>query len=365
MRLLILTAFYPVPGVTHERMFVHVRNCYYQTHGGDVTVLNFATKENYKVDGIKVITQDEYERDPGEYDIVISHSANVRNHYCFLKKHEKKFKHLVFFFHGHETSIFAKDYPKPYSFTSDGRFPKYQLQYAYDVFKLKVWRPFYIKLAYKSHFIFVSEHFYKRVQKNLKVTPAELKNHCHVINNSIGSFFETAVYDSKAEKKYDFICIRSNLDASKYCVDLVWKLAKKRSERKFLIIGKGNFFKYHQMPPNMVWINHTLDHEEMLSYLNQSRCGLMLTRSDTQGVMACEMASTGMPLISSDIEVCWEILSVFPNVALVANEVDKIDLDNICNKLEARLPYQKCKEYYAENTIRKEMELFRKLMEEG
>ena len=148
MRLLILTAFYPIPGVTHERMFVHVRNCYYQAHGEDVTVLNFATNTSYVVDGIKVITQNEYERNPGEYDIAVSHSANVRNHYRFLKKYEKRFKHLVFFFHGHETSIFAKDYPKPYPFTSDGKFPKRQMQYAYDIFKLRVWRPFYIKLAY-------------------------------------------------------------------------------------------------------------------------------------------------------------------------------------------------------------------------
>ena len=48
MRLLILTAFYPVPGGTHERMFVHVRNQYYQQHGAEVTVLNFAAENTMR-----------------------------------------------------------------------------------------------------------------------------------------------------------------------------------------------------------------------------------------------------------------------------------------------------------------------------
>ena len=86
MRLLVLTAFYPIPGVTHERMFVHVRNRYYQEHGADVTVLNFAAQDCYEIDGIRVITLEKYEADQNKYDIAISHSANVRNHYKFLKK---------------------------------------------------------------------------------------------------------------------------------------------------------------------------------------------------------------------------------------------------------------------------------------
>lgn len=56
MQLLILTAFYPIPNITHERMFVHIRNCYYQSHGAEVTVLNFAASEDYFIDNIRVIT---------------------------------------------------------------------------------------------------------------------------------------------------------------------------------------------------------------------------------------------------------------------------------------------------------------------
>lgn len=344
-------------------MFVHVRNRYYQEHGTDVTVLNFAAKESYEVDGIKVITLEKFEAEQNSrYDIAISHSANVRNHYKFLKKHEQEFEHLVFFFHGHETSIFAKDYPKPYSFTPDGKLSKRAFQFAYDIFKLKVWRKFYIKLADKSEFIFVSDSFFKRVQKNLKVTPQDLKNHCHVIHNSVGSFFESADYELNGNKEYDFISIRSNLDAPQYGVDLYVELAKKYPNKKFLLIGKGKFFDYVQMPPNMVWINHTLDHQEMISYLNNSRCGVMFTRSDTQGVMTCEIATFGMPVISSDIEVCQEILSCFPNVKLIDNSLVNVNLEELCEELESGLPYKKCDKYFAENTIAKEMELYKQMI---
>ena len=358
MRLLVLTAFYPIPGVTHERMFVHVRNRYYQEHGADVTVLNFAAQDCYEIDGIKVITPEKYEKDSDKYDIAISHSANVRNHYKFLKKHEREFEHLVFFFHGHETSIFAKDYPKPYRFTSDGRLLKRAAQFAYDIFKLKIWRKFYIRLAPKSEYIFVSDSFFRRVQNNLKITPDDLRNHCHVIHNSVGSFFESANYDALSAKEYDFISIRSNLDAPQYGVDLYVQIARKYTDKKFIIIGKGDFFKHVKMPPNMVWIDHTLDHKDMLSYLNRSRCAIMLTRSDTQGVMTCEMATLGMPVISSDIDICQEILSCFPNVALVNNEVGSVDIETLYRRLEAGLPYPKCKKYFAENTIAKELDLF-------
>ena len=123
MKVLVLTAFYPIPNGTHERMFVHVRNQYYQRCGIDVTVLNFDAHDNYTIDGISVITAGTFDQEKGKnkYDIVISHSANLRNHFRWLKKYEKIFNHLVFFFHGHETSYLNKDYPKPYPYLPASR----------------------------------------------------------------------------------------------------------------------------------------------------------------------------------------------------------------------------------------------------
>lgn len=362
MQLLILTAFYPIPNITHERMFVHVRNCYYQSHGAEVTVLNFAASEDYFIDNIRVITLKTFNDLKKHYDIVISHSANIRNHYRFLKKYNKLFDKLVFFFHGHEASILAKDYPKPYVFMPDNNIFRHLFRYIYDLVKLKLWSSYYKSLAYKSSFIFVSNSFYKRALNNMRITEKDLQYHCYVINNSIGTFFENINYDIESKKDFDFICIRSNIDASKYCVDLFIALANKYKDKKFLLIGKGNIFKFVKKPDNLLWIDNTLSHEDILKYLNKSKCGIMLTRSDTQGVMTCELASIGMPVISSNIEVCQEILKNFSNVVLVPNDIKEFDLNAVYQKLVSGLPYTKCKEYYAEETIEKEMLLFKEIL---
>ena len=38
----------------------------------------------------------------------------------------------------------------------------------------------------------------------------------------------------------------------------------------------------------------------------------MPTRADAQGVMACEMATFGIPLITSNIDVCKEVFKELP-----------------------------------------------------
>lgn len=362
MKLLILTAFYPVPNGTHERMFVHVRDRYYAENGIDVTVLNFAADSDYTIDGIKVITLATYESESNSYDIAVCHSANVRNHYKFLKKYESRFKRLVFFFHGHEVLYLNKDYPKPYDYMNTARLHRILMQNMYDRFKLSVWKKYYKKLAYKSEFVFVSKWVLEHFKKNIGMTEADLKNHCHVINNSIGAFFETADYDIDAPKEYDYISIRSNLDGSKYCIDIVTDLAEKYPEKKFLIIGKGKFFDYRKKPDNVELVANTVNHEEMRGYLDKSRCGILLTKQDTQGVMTCELAAYGIPVITSDIEVCHEFFENMENVALVPNDADKIDLDAVTAKLCSGLPYKKNRTYFAENTISREVSLFNEML---
>lgn len=362
MKLLILTAFYPVPNGTHERMFVHVRNRYYAENGIDVTVLNFAAESDYTIDGIRVITLATYEAAGDSFDIAVSHSANVRNHYKFLKKHENRFDKLVFFFHGHEVLYLNKDYPKPYDYMNTARPHRLLIQNIYDRFKISVWKKYYKKLAYKSEFVFVSNWLLEHFKKNTRLTEADLKNHCHIINNSIGSFFETADYDINAPKEYDYISIRSNLDGSKYCIDIVADLAEKYPEKKFLIIGKGKFFECRKKPQNIEWLADTVNHEQMRGYIDKSRCAVMLTKQDTQGVMTCELAAYGIPVITSDIEVCREFFENIENVALVPNDADRIDLEAVSGELRSGLPYEKNRAYFAENTISREVELFSKML---
>ncbi len=362
MKLLILTAFYPVPGGTHERMFVHIRNKYYQEHGADVTVLNFDEQEDYEIDGIKVISLNTYVNSDEHYDIAVCHSANVRNHYRFLKKYESRFKHLVFFFHGHEMLYLTKDYPKPYDFTAESKLVHRIVQHSYDKIKIKLWRNYYKRLAHKSEFVFVSKWIYKRFLKNTGMTPSQLGDHCHIINNSIGAVFETNSYDLFSPKKYDYITIRSNLDGSKYCIDIFARLAKENPESKFLVIGKGRFFNHTPKPDNVEWIDRTLDHKEIIEYLNWSKCGLLLTREDTQGVMTCELVAFGMPVITSDIDVCHEIFDGMINVAMISNEDENIPLKEIYENLVGRMPYPKNNRYFANQTIEKEICLYKRLI---
>lgn len=362
MKLLILTAFYPVPNGTHERMFVHIRNKYYLENGADVTVLNFDTENDYEIDGIRVISENTYKNSSEDYDIAVCHSANVRNHYGFLKKYEKRFNHLVFFFHGHEVLFLNKDYPKAYDYMKSAKFYRRIMQNFYDRFKMSIWKRYYKELAYKSDFVFVSNWLLKHFKENLKMTESDLKNNYHIINNSVGSFFEEADYDSKCEKKYDFISIRSNMDGSKYCIDSVVALANRYPSEKFLIIGKGIFFEHNKKPENVTWISKTISHEEMKNYLNQSKCGILLTRQDTQGVMTCEFAAYGIPTITSDIEVCHEFFKDRKNVALISNDVDKVDLMKVKEDLLKGLPYEKDKNYFAVNTIKKEMDLYKNIL---
>lgn len=363
MKVIVLTAFYPIPNVTHERMFVHVRNLYYKSQGVDVTVLNFDSSNDYVIDQIRVITLKTFKLENQHYDIAISHSANLRNHYIFLKKYADSFKHLIFFFHGHEVLYLNRDYPKPYQYMRTGGQLKRLLQDVYDWLKINLWKNYYKKLASKSYFIFVSNWVLDHYKLNSGIKEENLLNHVFVINNSVGEEFENKEYDFKSKKNYDFVSIRSNIDGSKYCVDIIVKYAQINSDKLFLLIGQGKFFEHYPKPDNLIWINQTINHTEMLHYLDESRCGLMPTREDTQGVMTCEMMEYGMPVITSDISVCNEFFSNVNNVKLISN--DKIeDIVGISNQLFLKLPYKKPNLYIKKKTMERELELIRELCEE-
>ena len=83
----------------------------------------------------------------------------------------------------------------------------------------------------------------------------------------------------------------------------------------------------------------------------------MPTRLDAQGVMACELASFGMPLITSDIGICRDVFSSFKNVRYIKNNHSYCNLDKMIDLLSSSLPYEKNETYYAINTIEKELRL--------
>lgn len=356
MKVLVLVEDYP-SNTSKILMYVHVRNKYYMKKGMEVTVLSFKAKAKYNIDGINVITLKDYKANKEKYKdyILILHAANLKHHYIFLKKYNENFNKIVFFFHGHEVLKINKVYSKPYKYVKKNIFKKL-IQNLYDDIKLCLWRKYFTKIAYKSYFIFVSKWMYEQFIKWTRINPKIVENRYSITYNGIGEQFEEFSYDYEKNKKYDFITIRANLDGSKYSIDIVNELAKRNPEYKFLVIGKGKFFEYNEKAQNLQWIDKVLNHEEIIDILNNSKCALMPTRTDAQGLMMCEMASFGIPLITSDIPVCHEIFDGFKNVALINNEKIKANnLTEIYNKIKDKK--EKNNKYFFENTSKEEINI--------
>ena len=119
--------------------------------------------------------------------------------------------------------------------------------------------------------------------KFVGLDPEIISNRKHIIYNCIGEQFERNNYKVEKQKEYDFITIRNNLDGSKYGIDIVTRIAKNNPQYKFCVVGKGDFYKFNKKPQNIEWIDKHLSHEEIIDFLNKSKCALLPTRADAQG----------------------------------------------------------------------------------
>lgn len=343
-----------------ERDFVHPRNVAYKQSGYDVTVLDFSRNEDCIVDGIRTICLHSFKKEKCQYRTLVLHAPNLRNHFIFLKRYGRLFEHFLFFFHGHEVLVISKVYAKPYEYVKKkviaGAF-----QEIYDYFKLRIWKHYLPKVAYKSDYIFVSKWMQDEFFKWTRIKHSEIEGKCHIIYNCIGDEFEKGVYDINSQKEYDFITIRSNIDGSKYCIDLVNKIASQNKSLRFLLIGRGVYFKHFQKADNIIHIEKRITKSEIIDYLQKSRCALMPTRTDAQGVMMCEMASIGMPLITTDIPVCHEVFDGFKNVDYIPLDVENVEIENMLEELEKGEPYSKNESYFKKNTSCYEVQIIRSL----
>lgn len=349
-KILVIVTDYPDNNGNVSLQYIHTRNIEYRKFGINVTVLNFATDVDYYIDDIRVITLKTYKKDLQEFKVLVSHAPNIRQHLLFLLRYGENFNKFIFFFHGHEVLRCNQVYPKPYDYI------KYNLVFeklkdVYDVFKLKIWHYYFLMHLKKSKFVFVSKWMLDEFEKWVKIDRRFLVGKYDITYNSVGQVFEKENYNVDINKVYDFITIRSNLDGSKYCIDIVNNIAKDNPEYTFLVVGRGKFFKYNQKADNVRWMNKNLRHDEMVDLLNQSRCALMPTRTDSQGVMACEMATFGIPLVTSDLKVCHEVFDDFDNVQYIDNN-SKISCADILNKITI---CKKNHKYFIENTIKQEI----------
>lgn len=362
MKILVLSEKYSTKDKVSQG-FIHTRNVEYIKNNIDLDVISFALDSGkYVIDEVNVYSLNKFneEKNIEEYDLVISHAPNIRHHCKFINNNYSKIKKLVFFFHGHEVLYSKEVYPKPYDYVKKENKLKETIRDLYDIYKIKYMTNFFKKTIEKSTYVFVSEWMYDQFRKNIKMNEGLYKNKSHIIYNALGSIFLTNSYDSDCDKEYDFITIRNMLDGSKYCIDVVNELAKNNPKLKFLVVGKGDFFKYNDAPKNLTYELKNLSHSEIIEYLNKSRCALMPTRADAQGVMMCEMATFGIPVITSDIYVCQKVLGDLENVQLISNDDVTIDMKKILNKFKNK-KYDKSEKFSYNNTILKEVKLFEQL----
>ena len=96
----------------------------------------------------------------------------------------------------------------------------------------------------------------------------------------------------------------------------------------------------------------------------------MPTRVDSQGVMSCEMATFGIPLITSDLPVFYEIFHGFENVQYIDNK-DAVDTTNVNNVdqssilVDIKATGTKNKKYFLEKTIQEEIKIFNDILQKS
>lgn len=360
MKVLVLVAGYATPDGGKSMFFVHTRSLRYVAAGIETVVLSFSAKTDYVIDGIEVISYKSFKEYDKNFDILILHAPNLRNHFRFLVRYGNIFKKKVFIFHGHEILHVSKYYPKPYDFIKTSKIKKIGRN-IYDNIKLRIWNRYFTSHINEQKLIFVSHWLFEQFVKEVRIDEKLLEGHYCIINNSIGSFFEENTY-VPFKIDYDFITIRSALDRSEYCIDLLTETANRYPSYRFCLIGSGEFFDHYEKPKNITWIKGVLNHDLLAESINHSKFALMLIREDTQGVMSCELATYGIPLITSNIPVTHEIFSECNSVAFVSN--DKPDLEKAIEELSDKHVFKKFDKYYASNTVEKEIAFLNAYFEE-
>ena len=355
MKILILANDYPSEDNLYASPFIHSRCLEYVKYGHDVCVVSFISKKSYEFEGIKVVTIDSLKINYIP-DIVMAHAPERATHLRIIKKRFAD-RPLIMFFHGHEIMNINKHYPK--SYTSEKKYDAKRM--IRDIVKLFVLKHFIYKkiLQKKIHIIFVSEWMKSVAMKDLKLNRKEkmlMEQYSSIIYNSANSVFLKGSSKDKSNKDADFITIRP-FDNPKYAIDLVYKIAKENPNFTFHIYGEGEYFETQDMLSNLKVIKRFLPQKEIPALLNHYKYALMPTRLDAQGVMMCEIASYGMPLVTSDIPVCHEMLDGY-NVAYIPNDMEKtINIEHYVAKLDSFVCQVDKQKFNAEYLISKELKI--------
>jgi len=365
LKILILAEDYPSKDNIYALMYIHTRIKIYLENGLDVEVLSFSAKESYLFEGVNVFKEADILKNisTNKYNLIISHAPNLRNHIRFINKNNKYFNKIIFFIHGHEVLKKSNYYPEPFFYNK----PKFYIlnklfNDIYDKIKLRILESF-IKRNLESEklkIIFVSEWMKDAFLENIKIPKKIINNNSVIISNTIGKEFIQKSYNFNSEKSADFITIRP-FDDPKYGVDIVTEIAKQNPDYSFHLYGKGKYFDYNKKPDNLTVYNRFILNDAIPDLLDRYRAAIIPTRLDSQGVIMCETATYGIPLITSNLDICREMLKDFNNIAFIDNKkisfyakkfFNEINTDAECNKQKFDL----------KNTVTKEIDYINRLL---
>lgn len=326
MKILLLCEAYPSHRNLYAMSYVHSRAIEYVRAGHIVSVLSFSANEDYVFEGIQILTSKSAST-KRDFDVVMAHAPNVRNHLRFLARLPPL--PLALFIHGHEVLRINSYYPRPFDFDRGAtEILNRAMRSVYDPLKLLLLRCFCRLQIIRGRplgFVFVSEWMRSEAIACNPWMHSGNGWRSVIIPNSVNAAFLNACYEPTPELLGDFVCIRP-FDNPKYAIDTVVKWAIETPHKQFHIYGDGRYFDHHPSPPNVSIFKQFIAQRDIPALLNRYRACVMPTRLDSQGVMMCEMASYGVPLYTSDTSVTRQMLSGFDNVRFVAPEVSPASL---------------------------------------
>ncbi len=360
-KVLVICQNYPSRENPFSQPFIHNRlKEFYKVF--DLSVVSFAATESYEMDGIKVYSEKDFSKHFGmtTFDSLISHAPNIRNHYRFILRNFFNFMNILFIFHGYEViDIQKRIYNQPTQLKFPHPYPL--ISKIYHKLKLPITSLFLsiLKTLKKCNFIFVSQELLKEATEDLKCNLFKNEKDTFVVNNPINSIFNSTSYQPTNE--FDFICIRP-FDDPKYGIDIFIKLAEYNPEFSFHLHGKGTLPVFKTWPSNLKVFHKYISPMELPSILNKYRAAILPTRWDSQGVLACEIATLGMPLLTSELPVCKEMLSDLKNVIFINNnnfhEIKLSELKLVSHKTFSTI-------FSHERTTNKEIEISLNLIEQN
>ena len=312
-KILLITPNYPSPDNLYACGFVHARVKEYLKSGMDVEVASVYysnSMSHYEIEGVNVY-KTSYEQLRSilmarKYDAILVHFFDEEYAY-YLDTSYIKDTPVILWNHG--ADILYWDYKKIYTpyFTDEYTLPECLKE------NYKKRDKYIAKFANKDNFywIFVSESEKKDAENMHKI---EFKNSIvipNIINSDIFSYKE-----KESDLRKNIFMVRRFDNTKKYAIDIAVLTILELSRRpvfqnlEFYLCGEGNYHAQLVEPvrkfPNVHIINNFMSHEQIKEY--HDKCGIALfpTRQDTQGVSALEAASSGLVVVTSDLEVIHE-----------------------------------------------------------